>query len=285
MITGGTGMKLIGIGDNVVDFYKDQGKIYPGGNSLNVAVMYNRLNDEQSSYIGIVGNDGAADHVLEVLQKEKVEISRVRQAVGENGMAVVALDKDGDRIFIGSNRGGIQSRLGIVLNDRDLDYIRQHDLLHTSVYSHIEHNLQSLSQLIDISFDFSTNQEEHYLQKVCPYVTYAFFSGSNLNIAECHALIQKVHSFGSKVVCVTRGEKGALLSIENQLYEQAIIQTKVIDTLGAGDSFIAGFLSSYVQGQDVNKALQKGALAASQTCQDYGAFGYGKEYIPDHMLV
>ncbi|PKF88643.1 fructoselysine 6-kinase [Bacillus sp. BA3] len=278
-------MKLIGIGDNVVDFYKDQGKIYPGGNSLNVAVLCNRLNDEQSSYIGIVGNDGAADHVLEALQKEKIEISRVRQAVGENGMAVVALDKDGDRIFIGSNKGGIQSRLGIVLNDKDLDYIRQHDLLHTSVYSRIEHNLPILSQFIEISFDFSTNQEDHYLQKVCPFVNYAFFSGSNLNEAECNVLIQKVHSFGTKVICVTRGEKGALLSTENQIYEQAIIQTKVVDTLGAGDSFIAGFLSSYVQGQDVYKALQKGASVASQTCQDYGAFGYGKVYNPDHMMV
>ena len=73
-------MKLIGIGDNVVDYYKDQGKIYPGGNSLNVAVMCNRLNDEQSSYIGIVGNDGAADHVLEVLKKEK-KFSRAKPFV------------------------------------------------------------------------------------------------------------------------------------------------------------------------------------------------------------
>ncbi|MEY9868007.1 fructoselysine 6-kinase [Peribacillus sp. B2I2] len=278
-------MKLIGIGDNVVDFYKDQGKIYPGGNALNVAVLYNRLNDEQSSYIGIVGNDGPADHVLEVLQKEKVEISRVRQAVGENGMAVVALDKDGDRIFIGSNKGGIQSRLGIVLSDKDMDYIRQHDLLHTSVYSRMEYNLPILSQFIDLSFDFSTNLEDHYLQKVCPYVTYAFFSGSNLNEAECNTLIQRVHSLGTKVIGVTRGGKGAILSIENQLYEQAIIQTNVVDTLGAGDSFIAGFLSSYVRGKDVYEALQKGALAASRTCQDYGAFGYGKEYNPDHMMV
>ena len=72
-------MKLIGVGDNVVDYYKDQGKIYPGGNALNVAVFYNRLSNHQSSYMGIVGNDESAEHVVNTLQQEKMDISRVRR--------------------------------------------------------------------------------------------------------------------------------------------------------------------------------------------------------------
>ncbi|GAA3330735.1 hypothetical protein GCM10020331_084490 [Ectobacillus funiculus] len=87
--------------------------------------------------------------------RKKVDISRMRQAVGENGMAVVTLDKEGDRIFfVGSNKGGVQSRMGIVLDEQDFDYIRQHDLLHTSVYSRLEHHLSKLSRVIDIAFDF-----------------------------------------------------------------------------------------------------------------------------------
>lgn len=49
-------MKLIAVGDNVVDYYQDQETFYPGGNALNVAVLAKRLGHE-SSYIGIVGND------------------------------------------------------------------------------------------------------------------------------------------------------------------------------------------------------------------------------------
>jgi len=84
---------------------------------------------------------------------------------------------------------------------------------------------------------------------------------------------------------VTRGEDGALLSVENQLFKQPIISTKVVDTLGAGDSFIAGFLSSYLLEKNIAKALHNGALVASQTCQNYGAFGYGKEYHTDCAMV
>lgn len=278
-------MKLLAIGDNVVDYYKDQGKIYPGGNALNVAVLCNRLNHEQSSYMGIVGNDEAAVHVLDSLRQEKVDISRIRQAIGENGMAVVTLDEEGDRIFVGSNKGGVQSRMGIVLDEQDFNYIRQHDLLHTSVYSRLEQHLPKLSQMVDIAFDFSTNQEEAYLQQVCPYITYAFFSGSSLTEIECIELIQRVHLLGTKVVCITRGGEGAILSIENEIYKQSIIPTEVVDTLGAGDSFIAGFLSSYVQGKDVQQALHMGALIASQTCQYYGAFGYAKDYASNSAIA
>lgn len=51
-------MKLIAVGDNVVDYYQDQETFYPGGNALNVAVLAKRLGHE-ASYIGIVGNDEA----------------------------------------------------------------------------------------------------------------------------------------------------------------------------------------------------------------------------------
>ena len=93
-------MKLIAAGDNVVDYYQDQETFYPGGNALNVAVLARRLGHE-TSYIGILGSDEAADHVLNVLKLEKVNADLIRRAYGENGMAVVTLDERGDRIFAG----------------------------------------------------------------------------------------------------------------------------------------------------------------------------------------
>lgn len=87
-------MKLIAVGDNVVDYYQDQETFYPGGNALNVAVLAKRLGHE-SSYIGIVGNDEAAAHLLNVLKLEQVNADYIRQAHGENGMAIVTLDEQG----------------------------------------------------------------------------------------------------------------------------------------------------------------------------------------------
>src|SRR5699024_792353 len=62
---------------------------------------------------------------------------------------------------------------------------------------------------------------------------------------ECLELINTSHKLGTSNVIITRGKKGALFSNGKNIYEQPSIETKVVDTLGAGDSFIAKFLIQF----------------------------------------
>lgn len=268
-------MRLIGVGDNVVDYYKDRGEIYPGGNALNVAVLAKRYGVEKSSYLGILGDDAAGDLVLSSLQAENIDSSRVRRVCGPNWESIVSLNEDGDRVFVGSNKGGVQSLVKLNFTEADSSYIGSHDLLHTSVYSWIEKELPELHKILPISFDFSARREEEYLKSVCPYLQYAFFSGSDLSRSQCEDLMRFVSDLGPKVVGVTRGSEGALFFANGKVYEQGIIETNVIDTLGAGDSFIAMFLTQYHQYGNVEEAMQQAAKASAETCGIYGAFGYG----------
>lgn len=270
-------MKLIGIGDNVVDFYQDQGLMYPGGNALNVAVGAKRNGAQECAYLGIVGDDAAAAHVLRCLDAEGIDTRRIRRAYGPNGEAVVSLDDKGDRIFVGTNRGiRVQSIMMLRLTQDDMDYINGYDLIHTSVNSDLEHELPHLSHK-PISYDFSTPQkwDKAYLEKVCPYLTYAFFSGSELSSGEIRILTDEVHHLGVKVVGVTRGAAPALFSELGERFEQLPESVQVLDTMGAGDSFIAGFLTSYHEHREMEKALKQAARSAAITCGCYGAFGYG----------
>ncbi|TCP20777.1 fructoselysine 6-kinase [Scopulibacillus darangshiensis] len=271
-------MKLIGVGDNVVDYYLDRNEIYPGGNALNVAVLSRRHGADKTGYIGILGNDQAAEHITQTLKKEHIDISRIRKGYGENGMARVKLNQDGDRIFVKSNQGGIQKTLRLHFCDDDMKYIKTFDLLHTSVYSLIEDQLPKLSHSIDISFDFSTKSDDSYLAMVCPYITCGFFSGSHLAEDECDALANKVQGYGTKLVGITRGSEGALFFEGDRKYTQPVVPTDVVDTLGAGDSFLATFLTDYYNGVPMEHALKSSAAAAAKTCTYYGAFGYGLAY-------
>lgn len=268
-------MKIIGIGDNVVDYYQDLGLMFPGGNALNVAVLCKRSGASQASYIGILGTDKAGDHVLACLEEESIDMTRIRRAIGLNGEAIVSLDEQGDRIFVGSNKGGIQSLLSLRLHELDLKHINDYDIVHTSVFSNLETELPKLSHK-DISFDFSTRMDVEYLQFVCPHIQYAFISGSGLNEEECTRLIYRVHEFGTPIVGITRGGSPAIFSREGEIYRQSIVEgIAVKDTLGAGDSFIAAFLTSYHDALDMQRALQFAAESAAATCLTYGAFGYG----------
>ncbi|UUZ81204.1 hypothetical protein LJK88_41990 [Paenibacillus sp. P26] len=89
---------------------------------------------------GLRGDDAAADHVLSCLRAEGIDASRVRRAYGPNGEAVVTVNEEGDRIFVGTNRGvRVTSLLKLQLTQDDLDYINGYDLIHTSVNSDLEH--------------------------------------------------------------------------------------------------------------------------------------------------
>lgn len=268
-------MKVIAIGDNVIDLYTDQQVMYPGGNALNVAVFCKRYGAEMSSYIGIVGNDAEGNHIERTLMKEGIDISGLIRAIGPSGKTNVVLNKEGDRVFDSWNCGGVQSQLKINITKSDLEYVQKHHILHSSVYSYLENQLPLLSKYALLSFDFSTKKERNYLEKVCPYITYGFFSGSDLNKKECIQFIQLVHSLGTKNVIITRGERSVLFSNGEKLYEQPSLKTAVIDTLGAGDSFIARFLVEYYTSKNPEHALRKAAEAASQTCTYFGAFGEG----------
>ncbi|WP_242860874.1 PfkB family carbohydrate kinase [Defluviitalea phaphyphila] len=106
-------IKVLGLGDNVVDKYMHTKKMYPGGNALNFSV-YSKLMGMHSEYLGVFGDDEPAKHVYSVLKSLDIPMSHCRYYCGENGYAKVAI-KEGDRIFIGSNKGGVAKNNPIIL--------------------------------------------------------------------------------------------------------------------------------------------------------------------------
>ena len=58
----------------------------------------------------------------------------------------------------------------------------------------------------------------------------------------------------------------------SRYYAQAAIECPVVDTLGAGDSYIAGFLYSYLQGRPIEQCMKAGAENASITIGYLGAW-------------
>lgn len=265
-------MKIVSVGDNVIDFYEDLQNGFPGGNAVNVSVFLKRLGVERSKYIGIIGNDNNGKLIVSSLKNENVDVENIRVAVGETGLTSVTLNEKGDRFFNNWNKGGVQAELKLNFTESEFNLFKEYDLLHSSIYSYLENEIEFLSEKIDISFDFSTNYDLKYLEQICPYIKYAFFSAEKLSNSEIEKLMRQVHKLGTKHCVVTLGEKGAMMSVNGEKYYQAAYPTKVIDTLGAGDSFIASILYYMHKTSDVNLVLEKSNRFASKTCEYYGAF-------------
>jgi fructokinase len=74
--------------------------------------------------------------------------------------------------------------------------------------------------------------------------------------------------YNCETVCVTRGANGAALFIQDILYEHPGFKVQAEDTVGAGDSFLAGLITQLSSGNSPEKALEyacaTGAFVASQ---------------------
>lgn len=242
---------------------------------MNVAVLARRYG-HSTAYLGWLGNDAQGHVILDALDAEGVDTSHCRVIDGQQTAYSTVTLVDGDRVFGKSDHGVIWLTK---LEVEDFAYIRNFDLVHTSVYSHLEDQIVDLKGASQrLSFDFSQNLEEEYLEKILPYVDIAFFSLADVNEEEKEALMHKVIRMGPSLVVMTRGKDGSWIFDGKRLYHQGIIPVEAVDTLGAGDAFAARFLVEYLDGSPIPLAMERAAQSAAENCTWFGAFGHGVSY-------
>ena len=160
--------------------------------------------------------------------------------------------------------------------------------MHTSAYSYLDSHLarmQSLNPLV--SYDFSDDFDTEHALSLCRYVDIGFFSCAEWTEEATMELLENAVSRGCTIAVATRGPHGAILFEGQSWFRQAPHPVTPIDTLGAGDAFISGFLTSYVGGKAdtgvqpaslIEDSLEKAASFAAEICLVQGAFGHGLRY-------
>ncbi|MDP2888161.1 MAG: carbohydrate kinase [Bacteroidota bacterium] len=77
--------------------------------------------------------------------------------------------------------------------------------------------------------------------------------------------------FNSKMVIVTKGDKGALLYSDGEFFEHSGFKVDAVDTVGAGDAFLAGFIAALLEGKTNDKALEFACAAGAFVASKAGA--------------
>ncbi|WP_020612547.1 PfkB family carbohydrate kinase [Sediminispirochaeta bajacaliforniensis] len=285
-------LRVLGLGDNVVDKYRTDRIMYPGGNALNFSVYAKHLHCH-SAYMGVIGDDLPAWHIFSVLRELDIDISRTRVEAGENGFAEVEI-RNGDRVFVGSNKGGVAKTHPIILNYIDDQYIKTFDLIHTSCFSYLDDFLPHISSLNPyLSYDFSTSFTAERCEKVCPYIFSAALSCSHLPDDEIDELITSIQKFGCKIIIASKGMRGVSVAVGDLRINQNAIPIHIVDSMGAGDSLLTAFLvhsleilkrradgkhPEDMEESKIRLALAAAVVFATQNCMKHGSFGYGCQY-------
>lgn len=264
-------MKLAAIGSNCIDYYNnvEGGKAYPGGGPVNMAVYTVRLGGE-ASYTGPVGEDDYGKIMRDAISKKGVDVSRLHVKPGNTAVSQVEL-VDGERVF-GDYDEGVLSEYQ--LSEDDISFLEGADVVVCDLWGKVEGQFADLKQRgITTAFDCATEPEDEACQIAMPYTDYLFFSSDEGDSDALREQMKTYHAKGPKLVVCMMGSEGSLCYDGENFIKFGIIPCQnLVDSMGAGDSYIAGFLYGIVEGLSIEKAMEKGAANATETLGYFGAW-------------
>ncbi|OOL14740.1 fructoselysine 6-kinase [Ochrobactrum sp. P6BS-III] len=267
---------LIAVGDNCLDAYLNKGFVTVGGNALNVAVQWKRLG-YGARYFGALAPDQEADIMLGIiddagLARDDVEILQGKSAV------TLLTDDAGERHFLLESLGVGENYIP--------DTQRYQELL-LSDWTHLgTHSSEKLvRKLVQDGIGFSVDVSTRHFDLSLEGVPLVFASGPDDPKEPVEPLIARFKQAGAQKIVVTCGKRGSFYDNGSQLFSAGSVPVSVVDTCGAGDSFIATFLMAhFFEGYSEEAALRQAAIRASETCMHLGGFPQRVQPIPQWLL-
>jgi len=261
------------IGDNCVDAY-----VSPplgaavGGNGVNVAVHL-ALAGHGADYFGAVGQDGAGAWIRDSLRRAGVGVDHLVEVPGRTSVTQVAVHGN-EREFLSYERGVGDD---YVLQDIDAvtlrvlaGYARIHVVrLASSVMS-------GLMAVLDVPISCDLGPD--WAVDAVRGLDVAFASAEGSERSRAADIARVLVEGGAKVAVVTCGAAGSVCYDGRRSIALGAVNCGVIDTLGAGDSFIAAFLAGRLENTELEACVQRGATLAAVTCGHLG--GWPQELVP-----
>lgn len=264
-------MKLAAVGSNCIDFYSnvDGGKACPGGGPVNMAVYTLRIGG-QASYIGPVGDDAYGGIMRKAISDRGVDCTHLHTLPGKTAVSQVEL-VDGERVFGDYDEGVLEH---YVLSGEDIDFICTHDVVICDLWGKVEGQYKDLkARGMTTAFDCATRPEDEASQVAMPYTDYLFFSTEDGDTPAVREQMRAYQARGPKLVVAMLGEQGSLCFDGTDFYKFGIIPCDhLVDSMGAGDSYISGFLYGIVEGLSIPAAMENGAATATETLKYFGAW-------------
>jgi fructokinase len=256
-------------------------KTVSGGSVANSIVGLSQLGNKVG-FIGKVSDDEFGIKYEEGLKKENVEYfySKKKEEL-PTGTCLILVTPDSERTmctFLGT-AGKINE------NDVSPDAIKKSEIIFLEGYLWDEgepkkafdkaiNNANKVAMSLSDQFCVDRHKP-HFLELVKSKLDIIFANEQEMTSLIEAKNFEEVVNFSKKInklVVVTRGEKGAVSIVGEEVVETGIFKNlKILDLTGAGDLFAAGFLHGYINKLSTKECLEKGTQLSSRVIQQIGA--------------
>ncbi len=270
-------MKVLAFGEVLWDII--EGKEHIGGAPFNCAAHLAQMGTE-AAIVSSVGRDERGEKALDEVRRLGIRTDLIRKTAGHpTGTVMVSLDSHGKPSYeiregsawdaIELDRSQIES-----IGDEEWDV-----LAFVTLAQRTESNIRELHRVMERAAPkerfFDVNLRLDYFSpkilrdslsrttilklndEEVPVISDMLLGGEYPDRQFCEMAEEKwdIHT-----TVLTRGKDGASVYQEGRYIHVPVVDVQVADTVGAGDSFSAGFLYGYYHTRDI----EKGAVLASQ---------------------
>lgn len=250
-------------------------EIYPGGKGINVSIVLNNLRIPNKALGFIAGFTGK-------------EIERIMTNLGSN-CDFITLDHGLSRINVKleAKKETEINGMGPQITPADLkelftklDEIQEGDFLvlagsipsnvPDSIYQDIMKELahKNINVVVDATKDLLKNVLKYKPFLIKPnHIELAEMFNVEINSdEEIVTYARKLQEMGAQNVLISMGEDGSILiTNEGEVVKISVPKGTVINTVGSGDSMVAGFIAGYLKSKDLKEALKFATATGSAT--------------------
>jgi sugar/nucleoside kinase (ribokinase family) len=251
----------------------------PGGSAANQAVWLAHF----GAAVRFVGRVGADDHAAQTAMFRACGVAPhlVADPERENGRLIALIDPSGERSFF-TDRGANE---GLCETDVPDALIAEAELIHLSGYSFVAASprraaMRVMERAAEIRVSVDPASAE-FLREIGPANFLAWTRGAEIcfpNTDEAAILSGSADREAQiailaehyPLVVVKRGAEGCEAAAGAQRWRAPAPAAKAIDTTGAGDAFVAGFLAAKLGGASMEECLTRAAAAGTTATQFIG---------------
>jgi 2-dehydro-3-deoxygluconokinase len=256
-----------------------------GGAESNVAIALRRLGTS-SAWVGRVGDDSLGERVVRELYAERIEVHATVDTDAPTGLMLKEHRTASSTRVWYYRAGSAGSRLCV--DDLPLSEIRAARVLHiTGITPALSASAAAAVRLavaearaagVAVSFDVNHRSTlwkgkdpgEAY-RAIAATSTIVFAGEDEARImfpdaVDLPDLAARVADLGAAQVVIKRGGDGCFALVDGIGYRRDAIPVSVVDTVGAGDAFVAGYLAEFVQGSELQDRLTTAVTVGAFNC-------------------
>ena len=251
----------------------EEERIYAGGKGINVSIVLKNLGVENTALGYVAGFTG--DEILRQIKSHGVNCDFVKL---ENGFSRinVKLKSDGETEINGSGPEITEENLKILYEKLSGltkgDYLILSGSIPGSVPDDIYESI--MNSLLSAGVEFIVDATKELLLKVLKYKPFLIKPNHhelaemfNVELKDDDDIIKygkKLQEMGAKNVLISMAGDGAILLPENgEPIKREVPKGILKNSVGAGDSMVAGFLCGYLKNKDIDEAFKMGIATGS----------------------